>query len=573
VQVQKFWREITTGFILLAATEFAMGSLPPGAPHAGLRGVEANLDPARPLRLALPSDLPDHARNRLRYEVDGNPVTDNVTPPNDEAGQPALQVTSTTVTDADRSTLPAAGPPGPLPAKIVATLQTGSLLARVGPQALSYDSLIHKDRTDKGAVLALELGTRTLVKGFGVQSGERRGYQRLLGSDRASYAFNGLVAEHKLPAPEGGDVNLVAAWLSGAAHAAGTAEETGQHAGEAWSVSADTALLERRMKLHFEYAGSSLDWQHSGKTETGRAYSFGTEFHSAKSSPITWYLGTEIDKVAPRFGSLANPSLGDDWRRLRTYGALSTDEWKFDLSLDRRLSNLEDNAVTPTVQNQKGQFTAAWAPSQATGGLFPGRQSYKLIADYGQSERIAEAPPTEPEQHREKAVSVMLQTEVTHADWLWGVRAKGGEKPGKMDADDSSGVRTLALDFYGDIAAKRLRPTVSWRRLRDQATGTTEEHWRAGLNSSAITLRDDLKADVKLTYQQRFRSDGGKGDSGFSFGANLAWRLRRAAEGRRGLMLAFSGGYLDDRGGLTGPAGSGGYRFMLSLSTDTSNGQ
>ncbi|MGB5649846.1 MAG: hypothetical protein WBM59_07165 [Sedimenticolaceae bacterium] len=559
MQVQQFWREVTAGFVLLVAMESVMGSLPVAASQARLLDGNDVRTPTRPLRLILPPGLPDQAGTGPRLKPEVTQVAEGISPPDGGTGQLQLQVTST---------LPGAGPPGPTPAKIVATLQTGSLMARVGPQALSYDSLIHKDRTEPGAVVALGLGTRTLVKGFGVQSGEGHGYQRLLGSDRASYAFNGVVAEHKLPAPEGGDINLVAAWLSGAAHAAGTVEETGQHAGDAWSVSADTALLKQRMQLRFEYAGSSFDWQHAGKT--GRAYSFGTEFRSAKSSSITWHLGTEFDQVAPRFGSLANPTLESDWRRLRTYGALSAGEWKFDLSLGQRQSNLEDTPATPTVQRQNGQFTAAWTPSPTTEGLFSGRPSYELTADYGQSNRIVEAPLSESGQQRDKAFSLMLQTEFTHADWLWGVRAKGAEMPGKEDANESRGARTLALHLYGDLAAKRLRPTVSWQRLRDHATGSTDERWRAGLDSSDIALRDNLTADVKLAYQQRFRSDGGKSDKGYSLGGNLAWQLRRAAEGHSGLLLAFSGSYLGGDPGLTSPAG-GGYRFMLSLSTDTSH--
>ncbi|MGB5640825.1 MAG: hypothetical protein WBM63_17070, partial [Sedimenticolaceae bacterium] len=179
MQVQQFWREVTAGFVLLVAMESVMGSLPVAASQARLLDGNDVRTPTRPLRLILPPGLPDQAGTGPRLKPEVTQVTEGISPPDGGTGQLQLQVTST---------LPGAGPPGPTPAKIVATLQTGSLMARVGPQALSYDSLIHKDRTEPGAVVALGLGTRTLVKGFGVQSGEGHGYQRLLGSDRASYA-------------------------------------------------------------------------------------------------------------------------------------------------------------------------------------------------------------------------------------------------------------------------------------------------------------------------------------------------------------------------------------------------
>lgn len=558
VKVRKYWFEVAAGLGLLAAMQSAVGSLPLADWRPPPVDSGVTMPPPRPLHLMLPSDLTNHAHAEPELEV---------------------EITSSAATDGLPSNLFGADHLDVAPDDLIATLRTGSMLARVGPQGLGYDSLIHKDRPSKGAMAALEVGGQTKLKGFGVQSKAMPGYRRLLGSDQGSHTFNGMVVEHRLAGQGDEGLNLVAGWLSGVAHAGGTDEAATQRAGNAWSVAADTALLEKRLRLQFEYARSRFDSSHvNDGTErvaaglgrrperNGQAYRFGTELHSSRSSAITWHLGTKFDQVTPWFGSLANPTLTDDWQRLQTYGVIRKGEWKLDLSLEQRQSNLERDSAIPTLRSEKGQIVAAWTPLQPVANLFAGKPSIRLTADYGRRNRIDAVDTPQAGQSEQRKINLMLQAEFAHSDGLWGVRAKGGKIPGAVDADARAGARTLALDLYGDFTATALKPMASWQSRRDEATGTTDDRWRAGLSLADVSLHAQLKAGVKLAYQRRVRSDVGSGDNGLSLDANLKWQLQRPAAGRSGLTLAVSGSYLGGDRGLVAPAGADDYRFMVSLS-------
>ncbi len=229
------------------------------------------------------------------------------------------------------------------PEKFLATLRAGQMQARVGPQKLAYNSLIHKDLDRPGAVAEWDLGEQIQIRGFGVSSQADSGYKRLVGTDDARYQLNGVLVEQQLPSYGDNQFSMVSGWVSGTARSKGSE----QHGGSAWSVAGNASMLSNQLRLHAEYAGSEFEWDRSAadtkEVDAGQAYAMSMEYHATEDAPHKWHVGTQYSEVTPWFGSLGNPTLSTDRINLRTYGGITVDEWQFDAAIDRRRNNLEED--------------------------------------------------------------------------------------------------------------------------------------------------------------------------------------------------------------------------------------
>lgn len=457
---------------------------------------------------------------------------------------------------------------------LLATLQAESAPVPVERQTLSYNSLIHK-QVDRGAAVAgWDLGARTQVRGFGVQSQADKGFKRLVGRDKADYQFNGVVIEQSMPLKGGDEFQLTSGWVAGSART----HESRAHGGSAWSIAADTTLLSRQLHLRTEYAGSQFEWATADgdrtlrRDEAGSALSAGIEYRAPSTASTAWHIGSEYSEVAPWFGSLANPTLAADRVTLRTYGGLSVEAWAFDVALDRRRNNLDADPSRPVVTNDKLQLTTTWTPDDAGIAQLLGNPSYKLTTEFGNRRELVisgDAAGNVSDQH---SVNLALQSDFRHEVWRWGVRAKGGLSPTAVDATLGQGSRVIGLDLFGDFtrstAVLPIKPSLSWQQRRDVVTGTRAARWRAAVASSAFEIDEGLHANFDLSYQLRRRSDGVDEADSTNLGANLVWTLQRPSAQRRGLALALSGSLLNGPQATTTADTKPGYSLMVSITTE-----
>jgi hypothetical protein len=546
----------------------------------------AALSALEPLRLRLSRDTPQQRHAALLFQLDDVDITDRVTLTGEiasylparplEPGTHVLRLVHAPPLGRWRElgvwrlTIPAAGDRDAAAKDLLATLRAGPVQARVGPQRLSYDSLIHQDIDRRGAVAAWDLRRQVRIRGFGVQSRADSGYKRLLGSDAADYQLNGILLEHGLEANDGNQVDVAVGWVSGNARV-GDADARG---GSAWSVAGRAAMMSDRLHLQAEYAGSRFDWDTPSAAEqrlrdaAGDAYQVGVEYRAAESSPIAWRVGSEFSEVDPWFGSLGNPTVHADRRHLRAYGGATFGEWQLDLALDRRRDNLRQDPSRPIGIADDLQLATVWSPPTPNAIEAIGRPSYRLSAGLGRDRQLATSDATLDRRSPRPAIDLALQGEFAHSDWLWGVRAKGGFAPGPIDAPHDAAVRLFALDLYGDFSggsAPPVKPSLSWQRRRDVVAETVDDRWRAGLSLPAIDWRHDLQGSLDLALEHRDHPDRANDGIAADVRADLVWTLRRPASNRNGLALAVSGSLVTTQPESTGD--DAGYALMVSLST------
>ena len=494
------------------------------------------------------------------------------------AGELELQLAPASAAEASSAAL--AEPQAVRPGEVLATVRAGDLSTRVGRQKLAYESLIHKDRERQGAATVWDLGGHTRLTGFGLQSADHGGYQRLLGADRARNSLNGALLRQQWSLAGKDRLGLAAGWVFGSARPE-LADSDAQHDGNAWSLAGDAGLLADRLRLRAEYAGSHFEWARAADTDdtgaaalsprdTGQAYAMSAEFTSAEPAKPGWRLGMAYSLIDPWFGSLANPTLDADRQRLRTFAGLGLGDWQLDLSLERQRNNLAGDPTVTTVHKRKARLVAAWSPARAPEFGFLGRPNLRLTADIGRTRQHTPGAVV-PDACGLRAAQLQLRTEFAHSGWRWGVDAKRGETLDTVAA--GQGAAPLALNLYGDFTAAGpvpVKPSLSWHRTPASEGAPRTESWLARLRTAAFALRRDLAAKLDLGYLRRDTSvTATDGASAVQLDGSLLWTLQRPRASGSGLTLTVTGSYRDGAPDLAAVAGADDYRLMLSLSTGT----
>lgn len=471
----------------------------------------------------------------------------------------------------------AASPPAPAPDV------SGLAIVRARPDAqkLSENSLIHKDLSRRSAVASWGLGAQTELRGFVIQPRTGPGQQKVDEKHNDPYRLQGMLIEQALALDDNDALRLSGGWVSGAV-TPGTDTGSGMaRAGSAWSFGGKATLLADQLRLSFEYAESQLHidpgtnqsapQQPLKDREAGdEAYKAAAEFRSARGSDPVWHLGTEYSWVGPQFRSLANSTLTANRLWLHSYAGIAFDDWHFDVSLGRQRNNLRDDPAITTTHTDKIQLTTTWAPDSANrSGIF-GKPRIKVLANLGRNRLALPASLPASGQPIEESVKLRIESEFETARGRWGANATGGQSPGAIDAAEAVGVHTAKLELYGDFTPAPtlpLKPALSWERRRDQATGTIDQRWRAGLRSGVITVRNGVIADLDLRYLQREQSASGDRQVTVGLGGRLVWTLQRPGTGRNGLALTLSGNCRGGHSELLSGEPRDDYQVMLSLST------
>lgn len=442
-----------------------------------------------------------------------------------------------------------------------------------GPLDLAYDSLIHRDVAHRGRSATWGLGPQTRLRGFVLDpyAGTEPGTPR--SEEANTYRLHGALLEHALRLPYDATVQVTASWLAGSAKTDAAASGGGQSGGSAWSLRTRASLLEQRLRLSLEYAGSHAgtsdptDGKEQGAADpSGRAYVAAAELRSRQRDSVAWHLGTEYRWVDPRFGSVANPQLDNNNQRIRTFGGLQIDDWQIDVSIDQKRDNLRLTGGSPARQREHLKISAKWNPSALTITPVLGTPRLRLAADI---ERRRSSPGAAVEHHNQahRSRKIQLESSFSTPQWRWGLEATGNLADETIKAQPR-GVRSAKLRLFADAndeTALPLSPRVSWRRHFDSSVGPIDD-WRAELATLPLGLNARLKADFKLGYRQRVQSDLDEVQEALRLNASLVWTLQRPTAGSRGLALTMTGSL----GGDPARAASQGrddYALMLSLSS------
>jgi len=459
------------------------------------------------------------------------------------------------------SALPGTGSSEVLPAAQAAVTQ-----ARFGTQKLAYESLVHQDRDRPGAVAEWQPGSQTALRGFVFHPEIKSGPQEPEESPAFEQQLFGVVAEHALPLRSGDTLKLTGGWVAGSELVDSDAHRAAPSNSLAWSLGADASLLEGRLRLVLEQAGSSTEDGTGANTgKTAEAHRIRAEWQADRSRRLRWRAGAEYRWVGADFDSVANGDIKADRERLRSEGGIDIDDWRFRLSAQRERDNLAQDPLRRIEEVDRYQLATTWSPSDFGSDWMLGRPRLTLAAEFGHDQRFL---PSESGTEVSPYHRLRLESEFRTPAGRWGLKAARGLTPGAIDSGQRPGVDVAQLELYRDQRSFQpfpVRSQLEWRQREDRMTGTTQDRWQARLGSRPIAMHERLGADFDLRYQHQVQSNTRVPQTDLRLGGRLIWTVDRPTPARSGLSLALSADYRDRQSPST--FDENGYRLLLMLSS------
>jgi len=469
-------------------------------------------------------------------------------------------------------TLPGAGASGvpvgvqPPVQEISVAMPAAATQSRFGTQRLAYQSLIHQDRERPGAVAEWQPGSQTSLRGFVFHPEIKHGPQEPAESPALEQQLFGVVAEHALPLRNRDTLKFTGGWFAGSELVDSDAHRTAPSGSLAWSLGADASLLEGRLRLALEQAGSSTE--DGTGTRTGKAAEaqrIRAEWQADRSGRLRWRAGAEYSWVGPGFDSVANGDVKADRERLRSEGGVDIDDWRFRLSAQRERDNLACDPLRRIEEVDRYQLTTTWSPSDYGSDWMLGRPRLTLAAELGHNQRSL---PSESGSEVSPYHRLRLESEFRTPAARWGLKAARGLTPGAIDSGGRPGVDVAQLELYRDQRSFQpfpVRTQLEWQQREDRMTGTMQDRWQARMGSRPIAMHERLGADFDLRYRHQVQSSTRDPQTDLHLGGRLVWTVDRPTPARSGLALVLSADYRDRQSSSSGE--ENGYRLLLMLSS------
>jgi len=454
----------------------------------------------------------------------------------------------------------------PPPKEPSVAMPAAATQTQFGTQKLAYQSLIHRDHDRPGAVAEWQPGSQTALRGFVFHPEIEGGPQEAAETPALEHQLFGVVAEHALPLRSGDALKFSGGWVAASEAGDSNANRAAPSSTFAWSLGADASLLEGRLRLALEQAGSSEGAGTGAYTgKTADAHRIHAEWQADKSRRLRWRAGAEYSWVGPDFDSAANGDVKADRERLRSEGGFDIDDWQFRLSAQRERDNLTRDPSRRTEEIDRYQLTTTWSPSDFGSDWMLGRPRLTLAAEFGHDQRLL---PSQYEPEVSPYHRLRLESEFRTPAGRWGLKAARGLTPGAIDSGQRPGVDVAQLELYRDQRSFQplpVRSQLEWQQREDRMTGTLQDRWQARLGSKPIAMHERLGADFDLRYRHQVQSNTRDPQMDWHLGGRLVWTVDRPTPARSGLALALSADYQDQQSSSSGE--EDGYRVLLMLSS------
>lgn len=426
--------------------------------------------------------------------------------------------------------------------------------ARVGHQTVGGSSLVMDNFRRRGVALVGKLPSiNSQVTGFSLSSENVVGFNRGLAIGDSQRRVDGITIDSsplenrpqalylsatRLQA-QGSDTSGLVAGLS----------DGGTSKGTAWSLSADSQLLNNRLRLRGELARSDydVDTADSLASENDTAYSLLATFADSTKGGTNWNAGVESREVGTFFKSLANSSLPSDKRLLRVFGGAQWASLGVQASLGRQKDNVSDIKLLSRIKTSLSMLTMNWAPTQQTapdGWL--GAPSLAISISRQQQDQIY-TPAGFLQAPADNTLNQwQIAANFNYSKGNWGLTLANNAFRDRANLQDDTDTRSLYFDGNLNLGQwLSLSPSVYVARTEDLDRGQTSTVMTYALLST-FTLRPgklDGALNLNLNQNQAF-DDSGDSDT-LTVNASLRWHLKAAHRNRPGWYLGFNAQYND----------------------------
>jgi hypothetical protein len=458
--------------------------------------------------------------------------------------------------------------------------------ARLGHHPMAPDSLVMSGFDRRGVSAGyVSPETGAGVTGFVMRGSQITGFQDGWGIGDESDRVKGAVATFYPVRENDRTVELSAVYLSGESPDAGVGvfgdpESTG---GDAWSMRADSLLLDNRLRVRAEVAATEYDFDGSGgnSAEDDQGLALLMTYRpwlqkQVGDDYLDWNFGLEYRRMGTYFRSPAAPGMVAD----REMGKIFTDLMWGEIALQAQLAeetdNVEDIPSLPRLRTRLATLNLSYTPSpeyddqgvpMATGWL--GQPSYSLFANV-QDNRTVQRASTAPGDFIDTRTHILgLNASFSYDSWNWGPNltwtrvyddSVEGGAPTTNDTETISSGINASFTFLENYS---FSPRIQWDVTKYYDLGYSDKArlWGFGLNADFIPGK--LSGSFNYDLNRPWTTDDTSDNRTETMALTLSWVVVPPRESRPGLTLSLTGNYSDYEDYVTVGSDSTNYQLFL----------
>lgn len=452
----------------------------------------------------------------------------------------------------------------------------------IGHHSLAQNSLVLEGFHRRGISASMGFDSiNSAAAGFVLRSEEVIGFKQGLGVSDSNNTVNGVVWESQPVSDNPEQLYISATYLTGKSDKVGetVGVEQADQEGQAFSLLADSTLLDQQLRLRAEFASSSIDIITADITDTdivngkGDAMSFLASFNPqpiSDDNQIYWNTGIEVSEVDSLFNSIANPNLPNDKTLNRIFLNLDWSGISTQLSSAKETDNVDEDASKPQIETRVNQLLLNYSLTEEPdeNSLFYriGTPSFSIQwSDTAQDQKKAATVITEDLDITNNMM--MFAANFSKETWSWGWAYSEGEQIDNITPANNSISWTRDLNANIQINEN----LVITPAIQSQSTDTVFDNSSTDTNLYDIgfqllvtdTITGQLNVNQSITDSD---SAGNPQDTTISTASfQFSWNWIEAKNTQPGFDITLSGTYQDTQDSIAPGNNLETYQMFISL--------
>ena len=461
------------------------------------------------------------------------------------------------------------------------TGKVGPAQSDIGHHAIEPNSLVMESFKRRGVSASMSpKNQQAKVTAFVMRTDRIIGFQQGLGINDPEKRVAGVVGSANPFSDNPEKLFLSATYLNGEGEQVGVGEggDPESSGGDAWSLTADSTILNKRLRLRGEFATTRFDFDGEDTgfdAERDHAYSLLSVYthpeRTVKGKPLNWNIGVDYHNVGTFFHSLANPGLPNDKRSMSAFGEIGWSALKINTVFGRGTDNVDDDPLLPRIQTDQVTVGTTYAPFQEApqnGGwnLF-GQPFYQLNLNQTKQNQTRTPSGFSGTVTDNKTSGLDLSASFNPGTWNWTISYA------VTLFDDYSDVSSDTRNNFANLSAGfligerlSLTPILQYNVLEDKDTDVDTTSLSAGLGITIPLYRDRLNCSMNFSLNQNSASDDSTDTTSSNIDGSMVWAIKLPKTNRPGVALSVEGNYQDIDDKVTPGSSTHNYQVFIGIS-------
>jgi len=465
------------------------------------------------------------------------------------------------------------------------TGKIGPAQSDIGHHAIEPGSLVMESFNRRGVSASiLPKSQQAKVTAFVMRTERIIGFQEGLGINDPDERVSGVVGSAN-PFPDNPEkLFLSGTYLNGEGEEIGVGEggDLEFSGGDAWSLIADSSIVNRRLRLRVEYAATRFDFDGEDTgfdAERDHAYSLLSVYthpeRTFREKPLNWSIGLEHQNVGTLFHSLANSGFPNDKRSTSAFAQIGWSALNINSVLGRETDNVEDDPLLPTIQTDQVTVSTTYSPFQETpqgGGWNPFEQpSYQLSLSQTKQEQTDTPTGFSGIVTDNRTRGLDLSASFNPGTWNWTISHAVTlfDDYSDVSSDTRNNFTNLSAGFpMGKLLS--LMPNLQYNVFKDKDTDVDNKSLSMGLGISLTLYRDRLNGSLNYSLNRDSSSDDSTDIETSTVDAGLVLAIIMPKTNRPRVELFVNGNYQDIDDKVTPHSGTHNYQVFAGINVSWS---